>query len=145
MTSGLLLDTHAIIWLESGSKVAPGTLIRVASAAIMQGLFLSHASIWELGVSLTKIRIDKRPDLKGYAPAVWFNRFAQRFDALQLPLSAEIMAESALVPAVVGYGDPGDCFLIATARMHNLALVTRDSRMIALSAANPGYLSVIPC
>ena len=145
MTSGLLLDTHAMLWLERGSNVAHGTLMRVASAAISQSLYFSHASIWELGVSLTKKDIDKRPDLKGYAPAQWVEKFSQRFDALPLPLTAEIMAEAALVPAIAGYGDPGDCFLIATARMHNLALITRDARVIALSTANPGYLSVIPC
>jgi PIN domain nuclease of toxin-antitoxin system len=55
------------------------------------------------------------------------------------------MAEAALVPAIYGSGDPGDCFLIATARVHNLSLVTRDDPIIELAQLNPGYLSVIPC
>jgi PIN domain nuclease of toxin-antitoxin system len=60
-------------------------------------------------------------------------------------LNLPVAVEAAAVPAVYGSGDPGDCFLIATARIRKLALVTRDSRILELAARDPGYLSVIPC
>ena len=53
--------------------------------------------------------------------------------------------EAAAVPAIYGYGDPGDCFLIATARVRRLALVTHHSRILDLAARNPSYLDVISC
>jgi PIN domain nuclease of toxin-antitoxin system len=62
-----------------------------------------------------------------------------------LSVSADISAEAADVAPLYGYGDPGDCFLIATARIHNLTLVTRDARIIELAANDPAYLSVLPC
>jgi PIN domain nuclease of toxin-antitoxin system len=145
MTRGLLLDTHVLLWLEKRSPLASGTLLRTASAAIARSLYLSDVSIWELGVAITKRDISKRPDLEGLPPAVWVDRFARRFDTRKLPISAKVMAEAALVPAIYGSGDPGDCFLIATARVHNLSLVTRDDPIIELAQLNPGYLSVIPC
>ncbi len=53
--------------------------------------------------------------------------------------------EAARVPEIYGYGDPGDCFLIATARVHKLTLVTRDARILALAALQPEYLSALAC
>jgi len=49
------------------------------------------------------------------------------------------------LPGICGYGDPGDCFLIATAHVENLTLVTRDARIIELANRRPDYLTVIPC
>ena len=61
------------------------------------------------------------------------------------PISSAIALEAAQVPANYGYGDPGDCFLIATARLNSLTLVTRDARMLALSERLSGYLSATAC
>ena len=49
------------------------------------------------------------------------------------------------MPAIYGNGDPGDCFLIATARTRQLALVTRDGLIGDLVDREPGYLAVIRC
>ncbi len=62
-----------------------------------------------------------------------------------LPIDEVVAIESANVPTLFGYGDPGDCFLIATARVHDLTLVTRDARILALAAREPEYLSVLAC
>ena len=62
-----------------------------------------------------------------------------------LPIDDAVAAESANVPTLFGYGDPGDCFLIATARVHDLTLVTRDTRILALALREPAYLSVLAC
>jgi PIN domain nuclease of toxin-antitoxin system len=53
--------------------------------------------------------------------------------------------EAARVPAIYRNADPGDCFIIATARVRNLTVVTRDARMRSLPDLNPGYLAVIAC
>ena len=49
------------------------------------------------------------------------------------------------IPGVYGSGDPGDCFLIATARVRRLSLVTRDTKIIALAKRERDYLDVIVC
>lgn len=41
--------------------------------------------------------------------------------------------------------DPGDCFLIATARIRRIPIITRDAAMVDLAEAQPDYLRVIQC
>lgn len=53
--------------------------------------------------------------------------------------------EAAEVPLIYGRKDPGDCFLIATARVRGLPIVTRDGAMHDLARERPDYLSVIAC
>jgi PIN domain nuclease of toxin-antitoxin system len=145
MTQGVLFDTHSLLWYASKHIIKPAAALAIGQAGAAGELFASVISIWEMGVAITKKQIHLVPDLGARTPPVWFTHTTSQVGAKALPISAEIAAEASLVPAIYGYGDPGDCFLIATARIHNLAFITRDSRMIALSAANPGYLSVIPC
>jgi PIN domain nuclease of toxin-antitoxin system len=45
----------------------------------------------------------------------------------------------------LGFGDPGDCFLIATAHLHRLTLITRDARIKVLANHDPRYLQVLDC
>lgn len=59
--------------------------------------------------------------------------------------SRRVALEAAEVPTVYGSGDPGDCFLIATARIKRIPIVTRDAAMIGLSEVSPRYLKTIPC
>ena len=60
-------------------------------------------------------------------------------------VSVAVAAEASAVPAVYGSGDPGDCFIIATARVRRLPVVTRDGRMLALAASAPDYLEAVEC
>jgi PIN domain nuclease of toxin-antitoxin system len=56
-----------------------------------------------------------------------------------------IALEAARVPADCEHNDPGDCYLIATARVRGLSLVTRDARIQQLAADDPEYLTIIRC
>ena len=69
----------------------------------------------------------------------------QLLQAKVLDVNTDIALETARVSIHLGYGDPGDCFLIATARVHDLTLVTRDTRILALALREPAYLSVLAC
>ncbi len=127
MTSGSLLDTHLLVWLDTASFIRPDALRAMEQANLSKQLFASHISYWELGVAQTKKRIENRPNLRGLTADGWVSEVAQRFNIRMLALTARVAAEAANVPAIYGSGDPGDCFLIATARIRNLSLVTRDA------------------
>ncbi len=101
--------------------------------------------LWELGLAMLKSRIEARPDLGGLSVKQYFVEANERYGLQMIPLSDEIALESAAVPAIYGSGDPGDCFLIATAHVENLTLVTRDARIIDLANRRPDYLAVVPC
>ena len=54
-----------------------------------------------------------------------------------------IAVEAANVPIVTGHRDPGDCFLVATARVKKVPIFTRDSIIRDISTS--GYVEVIVC
>jgi PIN domain nuclease of toxin-antitoxin system len=60
-------------------------------------------------------------------------------------IGSRIALEASRVPAVFGYGDPGDCYIIATARVKSLTIVTRDRAIIDLSSEKPSYVRVVAC
>jgi PIN domain nuclease of toxin-antitoxin system len=142
MTDGLLLDSHILLWLEHQLPIGPRAALAIDRAARTHQLFISDISIWEFGVALHKKSFERRPDLRGLSPQEWFTRTTANLSVRRLRISAAIALEAANVPGIYGSGDPGDCFLIATARIRRLSLVTRDAKIIALAKRERGYLDV---
>ena len=60
-------------------------------------------------------------------------------------ISSSIVLEAAEVPGLYGSGDPGDCFLIATAHVENLSLVTRDAKIIEFAMDRSNCVTAIHC
>jgi PIN domain nuclease of toxin-antitoxin system len=86
-----------------------------------------------------------RPNLLGLRVEAWFPEALRNTGALVVPVSEEIAIEASRVPAIYGSGDPGDCFLIATAHVHGFSLMTRDEKILSFARYSPEYLSAIPC
>jgi PIN domain nuclease of toxin-antitoxin system len=145
MTRGLLLDSHILLWLAADLKIRPQAQFEIAAAKASHRLYMSDLSIWEIGTAFHRKSFERKPDLQGLSIEAWFRKTTKVFGVQQLRVSSRIALEAAEVPATSGYGDPGDCFLIATARIRNLSLVTRDTRIIELAEREPDYLSVIIC
>lgn len=141
--AGLLLDTHTLIWLVADDWLEPSAEYAIAAAQERNKIFVSHITVWEAGLASQKSQISKRPNLLGLPADVWFLHAVRHTGSHVLPITQRVALEASLVPAIYGSGDPGDCFLIATARIHNLTLVTRDARMIELAAEDPVYLRVL--
>jgi PIN domain nuclease of toxin-antitoxin system len=141
----VLLDTSPFLWFDSGSPMLTLAIAAIDAAVRANALFVSPISAWEIGVADGKKRIADRPPLQGLLPSVWFERALKTSGAQLAPFNLTAALESARLPPLLGYGDPGDCFLIATAHTQNLTLITRDARIIAFAAENPTYLSVVRC
>jgi len=138
----LLLDTHALLWLLRGELRTQAALDAVAAAQDASALYASAITAWELGVA--ELKRTSRPEL-GMAPGAWFRRALRLTGTKLATITPAIAAEAAAVPAVYGRGDPGDCFLIATARVRRLSLVTRDGPILQLAAARPSYVQAVEC
>lgn len=120
-----------------------GAAIAAVRTAQEEGrLYVSAISSWELGVAELKRR--DRPDL-GMPSAAWFRQALATTGARLATISVSVAAEASTVPAVYGSGDPGDCFIIATARVRRMPVVTRDGRMLALAVSTPDYLEAVEC
>lgn len=143
--AALLLDTHVLLWYFTQGSLSPEALLAIAEAQEEGQLYISAISAWELGVSQLKTNPAKRPDLRGLSPAVWFQRAQRNIGAKAIQLDWDVALEAANVPSIYGSGDPGDCFLIATAHRRKLMLVTRDRNILRLSAQSPKYLKTVVC
>jgi PIN domain nuclease of toxin-antitoxin system len=141
----LLLDSNALIWLVGTKPMQPTALLAITNAQAAGTLYVSPMTAWEIALASQKKNPDRRPDLGGLDAATWFRQARRRADAKLILIGSQIALEAARVPAILGQGDPGDCFIVATARVKRLVVVTRDGPLQALATAQPDYLGVLPC
>jgi PIN domain nuclease of toxin-antitoxin system len=121
----------------------PLALEAIAAAQRSGGILVSPLSAWETALAVLKPH--SRPDLGGQDALRWF-RNALRTPGVKLVRPGlRIAVEASNVSAIFGRGDPGDCFVIATARVRKVPIVTRDHHMQRLARAQPDYLRVISC
>ena len=138
----VLLDACAVIWLANGDPIGPDVLAAISHAALADGIFVSPASAWEVGL-LSRVRGDKRPAVSFLPdPHSWFARFMGGPGIKEAPLLPEIAIASSHLPDPL-HGDPADRFIIATARHHQIPIVTRDGKIIDYAAQ--GHVNVIAC
>jgi PIN domain nuclease of toxin-antitoxin system len=122
----LLLDTHVWIW----SLVSPERLVRRVATALenrSNELWLSPISIWEALLLVEKGKLTLEGDVDE-----WFLA-ALEAPLREAPLTREIALETTRVE--LPHRDPADRFLLATARVLDLTLVTADERLLAARAA----------
>ncbi|MDR2856903.1 MAG: type II toxin-antitoxin system VapC family toxin [Novosphingobium sp.] len=138
----VLLDTCAVIWLANGDPLAPAALAAITHAALADGVFVSPATAWEIGL-LCRVSGNKAPAVVFQPdPQAWFTRFMGGPAIREAPLLSEIAIASSLLPQPL-HGDPADRFIIATARHYRMPVVTRDGKIIDYAAA--GHVQAIAC
>ncbi len=125
--SGLLLDTHTWIWFGEGRKdrLSDETITLITKTAKEGGVFASVISVWELGMLETKDRVQLSTPAR-----TWIKRFFEITGFRLTGLSQDVALDSCFLPGDI-HGDPADRFLIATARNHDLTLLTRDRKILA--------------
>ena len=144
--SGVLLDTHALYWLVSGeAALLDEALVAIGESKAAGRLFVSPVTAWELSIATKKRRAVGRPHLGDDPPDRWFREAVRATSARIVPIRQRIACEAARVVTDTGHKDPGDCFLIATARVRRMPIVTRDGMIQSMAAERPGYLDVIVC
>ncbi|MDR2240189.1 MAG: type II toxin-antitoxin system VapC family toxin [Zoogloeaceae bacterium] len=134
----LLLDTHVWIWLSFGVSgvFKPAIQKRLDASDRNQPLHISIISVWEVALLATKGRLNL-----AMPTTAWVERAlshpAMRLVALDSPA---VVVESNKLPGEF-HADPADRLLVATARMGNYTLVTRDQKILDYGRA--GYVSVL--
>ena len=139
MRGGLLLDTHALIRVVLNEPVDAEARSRVNDAVVARNLFVSAATAWELGMIIRKPGV---ATLLGRSLTDWFHDAIAVTRSMTLPLDADLMLSIAGLPEPL-HRDPADRMLIATARVHDLTLVTRDQAILDYAAL--GHVKAIAC
>jgi len=120
----LLLDTHVWLW----SLIDPdrlGRRARSAAARASNELWLSPISVWELLVLAERgrVRLDDEPGR-------WTREALERSPVREAALTNEVAIQSREIAA--SHADPADRFILATALVYELTLVTADEALLDL-------------
>lgn len=142
---GALLDTHALLWLVNGDNLSDEALDAIAESQAINALFVSPISAWEIALAAQKPALARRPNLQGNPAAAWFQEAVRVTGARIIPIHQRIALEAANVAEIYARKDPGDCILIATARVRRIPIITRDQPMCDLARDAPDYLAVVGC
>ncbi len=120
----LLLDTHIFLWaLLEPDHLSPQVATVLESSE--SELWLSPISIWETLLLAEKGRLVLEPD-----PLGWIRRALRSAPLREAALTHEVAVETCRVN--LPHRDPADRFLVATARVYDLTLVTADERLMKL-------------
>lgn len=138
MTQPLLLDTCAMIWMGENQLLSDEAVEELDLASDRsERVRLSAISAWEIGMLASKERL-----AFPLAPLAWFDRFLHGGNFLLCDLSPDVLIASSFLPGTPP-NDPIDRIIIATARQHDLTLVTRDRKILGYSDA--GHVSTLKC
>ncbi|MBZ0168762.1 twitching motility protein PilT [Candidatus Methylomirabilis lanthanidiphila] len=122
----LLLDTHIFLWsLLEPQRLTPRVASELQHPA--NELWVSSITTWEVLVLAEKGRIRLDPD-----PVTWIRKVYAAVPFQEASLTHEIAIHSRMIR--LPHQDPGDRFLVATAKVHGMTLVTADDRLLRTPA-----------
>ena len=115
----IVLDTHAWIWLNDDGK----RLSAIAHEAIQRErvLGVSPISLWEVAMLSERGRVELNRPLEA-----WLERACVQPKIRILPITAAVAART---EHLAMHGDPADRIIVATALVHQCALVSRDENI----------------
>jgi PIN domain nuclease of toxin-antitoxin system len=118
----LLLDTH--IWLWSALDEARlSSRVAAALENPSNELWLSPISLWEVLTLCRKQRLILDPN-----PQAWITDTLDAVPMREAQITYQVAQETARVQ--LPHRDPADRFLVATARVFGLTLVTADEHLL---------------
>lgn len=115
--SGLLLDTHVVLWLLDDNPRLGDHAREVISASA--AVFVSAASTWELSIKAAIGKVTLPGD---------FDEAINRSGLRDLPVTRRHTLASDLL--VLPNKDPFDAVLVAQATVERLTLVTADAKLL---------------
>jgi PIN domain nuclease of toxin-antitoxin system len=120
----ILLDTHTWIWSHSATKLLSDNVKILIKQTQTDQRAIASICIWEFAMMVTKGRINLKID-----PKRWLNNAIGNSGIQVIELTPEIAMESCNLPGGF-HKDPADQIIVATARTHNLTLLTKDRKII---------------
>ena len=138
MSSACLLDTCAAIWISKREPLAPDAMAYLARCqARAVPSFVSSVTAWEIVLLMSKGRMRET-----MTPDRWYEDLMSEGRFSEQPVTTDIFIASCFLPEPL-HKDPFDRILIATAREHDLTIITRDRAILAYGAA--GHVKTLAC
>lgn len=115
----MLLDTCALLWLvNAGDRLTQVVLERIDAAPVVS---ISVISGFEIGLKYRKGKLELP-----LTPEEWLRIAVEHHELSVITLDLETCIKAAGLPPI--HNDPCDRFIIATAKLHHLPVVTADSK-----------------
>src|SRR5580692_12822304 len=118
----LLLDTHIWVWSALDRARLSARMI-AALENPKNELWLSPISLWEVLTLSQKNKLTLHPN-----PLAWVANALDAAPMREAPVTYQVAQETARVQ--LPHRDPADRFLVATARIFDLTLVTADEHLL---------------
>jgi PIN domain nuclease of toxin-antitoxin system len=115
----IILDTCALLWLtHEKEKMSPETIGRIDESPLV---YVSAISAFEIGLKYGsgKLELPVRP-------GKWVREIMKHHDLTLIDVDFEICIRATELPPI--HRDPCDRFIIATALVNSLTVVTTDDR-----------------
>lgn len=113
----MILDTCALLWLASGGRKLTRTTLKEINEA--PAVYVSAISGFEIAIKVARGKLTLP-----HPPQEWFERAVEHHGLSVLPLELEVCITAAELPRF--HDDPCDRFIIATAKLNDLTVVTAD-------------------
>ncbi len=118
----LLLDTHIWLW----TLLEPERLTRRVATVLRSAtneLWLSPISVWETMQLLERGRLEVDSE-----PSEWVYEMLRAASLREAPLTHDVAVQAVLLD--LPHRDPADRLIAASAKVHELTLVTADERLL---------------
>ena len=120
----ILLDTHALIWLDAGlNKLGAKSREHLDSALRDDRLSVSALSFWEIGMLVNKGRLQMSLDMLQWRSELLAGGLRE------FAVTGAIGVKAATLEQF--HGDPTDRLIVATAIQENALLATADKAILA--------------
>lgn len=120
----IILDTHIWVWWVHDDTRLTKTQLEVIEANEADVIGISAISLWEVAKLVERKRL-----ILPCATNEWFEQALSYPGVRVVELTPEIVIESTQLPGEF-HRDPADQIIVATARVHDCALVTSDEKII---------------
>lgn len=122
----ILVDTHIWLWHLNRDKTLPSRVRNLIDAsAAEEALYLSAISIWEIAMLVSKGKV-----ILNTSCQAWIDKSLSLPGVSLIPLTPEIAIESCYLAGDF-HGDPADRILVASAKIENLCLISRDKKLVS--------------
>jgi PIN domain nuclease of toxin-antitoxin system len=118
----LLLDTHIWVWSVLDRERLSARLTAALDSPKNE-LWLSPISLWEVLTLCQKNKLTLHPN-----PLAWIANALDAVPMREAPVTYQVAQETGRVQ--LPHRNPADRFLVATARVFDLTLVTADQQLI---------------
>ncbi len=119
----IILDTHALIWLDQGlSELGENARQQANEALREEALAIATISFWEIAT------LCRRGRLKIGQPIAIWRRSLFDLGLQEVPLNGEVAIVAGELEGL--HGDPSDRIIIATSMLSNATLLTADKSIL---------------